>query len=417
MTSLQRLTATLNHTSPDRVCVDLGAAPTTGIAASMVSRLREAVLGEKGYRVKVIEPYQMLGEVDETLRKALGIDVVGLPAPKTMFGFANEHWKPMDLFDGTPALVPGDFNITVADNGDWLMHPQGDRSSPPSARMPQGGFYFDAICRQEPIDDDTLDPADNLEEFGLLSDSDLRYYRTEADRLARSGDCGVLAVLPGTAFGDVALVPAVAMKHTRGIRDVEEWYVSTVTRKDYVKAVFAGQCEIALANIERLAAAVGDKIQVAYVSGTDLGTQRGPFLSAEAYRDLYKPYQKKINDFIHERTTWKTFMHSCGSVRELIEDFIDAGFDILNPVQCSAAGMDPVELKRQYGSRLVFWGGGVDTQQTLPFGTPREVYDQVRRRIDIFNDGGGFVFNAIHNIQANTPLENLLAMFKAIRDS
>ena len=124
-----------------------------------------------------------------------------------------------------------------------------------------------------------------------------------------------------------------------------------------------------------------------------------------------------VNDFIHKNSNWKVFIHSCGSIRELIPDLIDAGFDILNPVQCSAAGMDAKELKKEFGKDLVFWGGGVDTQKTIPFGTPKEVYDQVRERIKIFNDPTGMVFNTIHNIQAGTPVENILAMFEAIKDS
>jgi len=156
---------------------------------------------------------------------------------------------------------------------------------------------------------------------------------------------------------------------------------------------------------------------VALITGTDFGTQRGPFVSLQSYRDLYKPFHKAVNDLIHRRSKWKTFIHSCGSVYQLLPDFIEAGFDVLNPVQCSAAEMDPVRLKREFGKDLVFWGGGVDTQKTMAFGTPDQVYAEVRERIDIFNQDGGFVFNAIHNIQGNTPVENIEAMFKAIRDS
>jgi len=156
---------------------------------------------------------------------------------------------------------------------------------------------------------------------------------------------------------------------------------------------------------------------VAVITGTDFGTQRGPFIKPAAYRDLYQPFHARVNDLIHRRTHWKTFIHSCGSVYDFLPDFIEAGFDVLNPVQCSAAKMDAPTLKREFGRQLTFWGGGVDTQHTLPFGTPDEVYRQVRERIDLFNDGGGFVFNPIHNIQGPTPLENMLAMFRAIKDS
>jgi uroporphyrinogen-III decarboxylase len=152
------------------------------------------------------------------------------------------------------------------------------------------------------------------------------------------------------------------------------------------------------------------------VAGMDFGMQTGLLLSPEAYRHLYKPFHGRINDWIHRHTTWKTFIHSCGSVRALIGDFIDAGFDILNPVQCSAARMNPHELKKEFGDRVTFWGGGVDTQRTLPFGTPEEVRQEVRERIQIFGRQGGFVFNTTHNVQARTPVENMLAMYETVRE-
>ena len=207
------------------------------------------------------------------------------------------------------------------------------------------------------------------------------------------------------------------LKRTKGIRDVQEWYMSTIARRDYVYAVFEKQCEIGIENLGRLAEALGDTVQVAFVTGTDFGQQHGTFIAPAAYRDLYQPFHKEVNDLIHKHTHWKTFIHSCGSVVDLIPDFIAAGFDILNPVQCSAAGMDARTLKREYGKDLVFWGGAVDTQKTLPFGAPEDVYQEVRERIDIFNDGGGYVFNTIHNLQANTPVENMLAMLEAVKDS
>ena len=169
-------------------------------------------------------------------------------------------------------------------------------------------------------------------------------------------------------------------------------------------------------NIEKLAPILGDRVQVVFVSGTDFGTQRGLFISLATYRDLYKPFQKAINDKIHELTNWKIFIHTCGGIYPLIPDLIEAGFDILNPVQCSAKGMEPKRLKKEFGDQLVFWGGGIDTQKTLPFGTPDDVYNEVRQRIEIFSENSGFVFNSIHNILSNVPTENILAMFRAIDD-
>jgi hypothetical protein len=415
MTSRARLDATINHRAVDRVCVDFGATAVTGIAASIVSRLRLRLLGDHDYRVRVIEPYQMLGEVDDQLRDALGIDVMGVYGRTNMFGFENRGWKPFRLFDGVDVLVPEAFNVKSDVNGDLLMYPEGDMQVPPSGRMPRGGHFFDAIPRQDPVVEEELDPRNNLEEFTLLSEQDLRHLRLQAEAAHAAGK-GAIMGIPGTGFGDIALVPALWRKQTHGIRDIEEWYVSTSARRDYVFKVFEGQCEVALKNLELLVKTLGDLVQVGFVTGTDFGAQHGLFISRKAYRDLFMPFHKTINEYIHRHTSWKAFIHSCGCVADLIPDFIEAGFDVLNPVQTSTRGMEPERLKREYGKDLVFWGGGIDTQRTLPFGTPREVYDEVKERVRILNEGGGFVFNAIHNIQANVPLENVEALFRALKD-
>lgn len=418
MNGRERLAMTLNHQEPDRVCVDFGASPVTGIHAAAVSRLRHALLGNGRPPVKVTEPYQMLGEIDDEMLAALGIDVVGRPGRKTMFGTTYSNWKPFKLFDGTELQVSGDFIYTVDEaTGDLLVYPEGDTSVPPSGRMPGGGYFFDSIVRQEPIDESRLDPADNLEEFGLLSEEDLKYYREAHEWFEARPQYGSMIVIPGAAFGDIALVPGPFMKRTKGIRDIQEWYVSTAMRQDYVLKIFEKQCEIALQNITTLIELFGDCVQAVMVTGTDFGTQRGPFISLKSYRELFFPFHKQVNDLIHTQSNWKTFIHSCGSVYDLIPHFIEAGFDILNPVQCSAAKMDARTLKKEFGKQIVFWGGGVDTQKTIAFGTPEEVYREVRERIEIFAPGGGFVFNTVHNIQGNTPTENMLAMFRAIRDS
>jgi hypothetical protein len=335
-----------------------------------------------------------------------------------MFGFRNDGgWKPWQLFDGTPVLVPDGFNTDPEADGDILMYPEGDKSVPPSGHMPHNGFYFDAIPRQGPVDYDNLDPADNLEEFEPISDVDLAYFRSEAERLYTTTDRAILADFGGTGFGDIALVPAAWRRlPPKGIREIADWYMATAAEPDYVYAVFERQCEIALANLAKLYAAVGNRISIIFVTGTDFGTQRGPFISPQAYRRLYQPFHRQVNDWVHQHTTWKTFIHSCGSVMALIPDFLDAGFDIINPVQCSAVNMDPHELKAKFGERVTFWGGGVDTQHVLPNGTPEDVHKQVGERIRIFGPGGGYVFNTIHNVQPLTPIDNLLAMYEAVCD-
>jgi hypothetical protein len=415
--SRERVNLALNHQEADRIPLDLGGSVVTGMHASSVYNLRQALkLDTPGTPVKVIEPYQMLGEIEPDLIEALDIDVVPLISTKTLFGFKNEGWKPWTTFDGTPVLVPEGFNTEPEPNGDILMYPEGDKTAPPSGRMPKDGWYFDTIIRQEPIDEDNLNVEDNLEEFGPISDEELEHFGREAERLYADTDKAIFANFGGTAFGDIALVPTPWLKRPKGIRDVEEWYISTVARRDYVYNVFERQCEIALKNLDRIYQAVGDRVTAVFVTGTDFGTQRGPFISPQAYRDLYQPFHKRVNDWIHQHTSWKTFNHSCGSVVALIEDFIESGFDILNPVQISAADMDPSQLKARFGDRITFWGGGVDTQHTLPFGTAEEVGQQVRERIEILGPGGGFVFNSIHNVQARVPVENLLALFETLHE-
>ena len=415
MTGRERMLKALNYEPVDRVPVDLGGTVTSGAQVSVVANLRQALgLDKLGEPVKVVDPYQMLGEVAADLRDMLGIDTVNLLGPKCHFGFANTDWKPWRTFDGTDVLVPGGFNIEPELNGDILQYPQGDKTVPASARMPKGGFYFDDIIRQGPIDDARLNPADNLEEFVPISDEDLKIYEQRAKELYDNTDLAIAAGFPGMAFGDIALVPAAGLKDPKGIRDIEEWYISTVTRREYIKEVFAGQVEIAIKNLERIYQAIGNKVHIVFVDGADLAAQNTLFCGLDTYRELYLPFSRKINDWIHAHTEWKTMKHCCGGCEPLIEGFIEAGFDILNPIQTSAKGMDPEHLVDKYGGRIIFWGGGVDTQQTLPFGKPEQVRRQVTERVQIFNAKRGFVFSTVHNIQCNTPVENLLAMFEAL---
>jgi hypothetical protein len=413
MTSKERVLAALNHREPDTVPVDFGGTAVTGIHVNCVAGLRE-YYGLEKRSVKVHEPYQMLGYIDEDLKEVLGIDVEGVYAAETLFGFRNENWKPWRLDSGLEVLVTENFNTTKDANGDTLIYPKGDLSVAPSGRMPKNGFFFDSIIRQEPIVEEQLDPADNLEEFTHISDQDLDYFEREAKETSRTGRA-VIATFGGMAFGDIALVPAPFLKHPKGIRDIEEWYVSTLTRQPYIHQVFEKQCEIAIENLIKIYKRVGNLIDAVFICGTDFGTQWSTFCSVDTFRSLYLPYYKRINDWIYIHTSWKTFKHSCGAVETLIPSFIESGFDILNPVQCSAAGMEAEQLKKKYGTEIVFWGGGVDTQKTLMFGTPEEVREEVLRRCEIFGRDGGFVFNAVHNIQGNVPLKNVVAMFEALK--
>jgi hypothetical protein len=410
----ERVRAALAHRQPDCMPVDLGGTTVTGIHVSCVAALRRHYGIDDG-PVRVIDPGQMLGELKPDLKDILGIDTEPVMKKGTRYGFPAENWKPWRMYDGLEVLVPGGFEVSIDANGDTLLYPQSDRDAPPSARMPKDGYFFDSIIRQPEIDEERLDPRDNLEEFGPLSEADLDHLEQTARAAAATGRA-VVGNFGGTGLGDIAWVPGSGLKHPKGIRDVAEWYMAIGSRREFVRQVFEGQYEIALANLERVAARMGGLIDVINICGTDFGTQTSSFCSVATFRDLWLPFYRRVNDWVHRHTAWKTFKHSCGAVEKFVPSFLDAGFDILNPVQCSAAGMEPEKLKERYGERLVFWGGGVDTQSVLPFGTPAEVREQVLRRCEAFAAGGGFVFNPVHNIQACTPVANIVAMFDAVAE-
>jgi hypothetical protein len=411
--SKQNFIKTINHQQPDKVVVDFGSTAVTGIHVLIVEKLRDHYGLEKK-PVKVIEPYQMLGEIDPALIEAMDIDVIGLFPAKNMFGVTNDNWKVHKTLWGQEVLFPGSFNYTYNSNGDILMYPEGDISVPPSGIMPESGYFFDALDRQKPIDESKLKVEDNLEEFGPITDPELEYWRNLIGSLEDDSKA-IVASLGGTALGDIALVPAINLKNPKGIRGVEEWYISTLIREDFVKEIYDIQTDIAVENLKLLYKILGNKIDVVFTCGTDFGTQNSTFCSPETYDRVWMPYYRKVNDWIHQNTNWKTFKHSCGAVEPLLKHFVESGFDIINPVQINASGMDPRRLKKDYGDRLVFWGGGVDTQGVFAFGTPSQVKEQVKTQCEILNNNGGFVFNTVHNIQANVPFENVVAMLDALK--
>ncbi len=413
-TSRENFEKTVNHKQPDKIVVDFGATTVTGIHVLVVEKLRE-YFGLEKHPIKVIEPYQMLGEIDDELIQAMNIDIIGLFGEKNMFGIKNSDWEVHETLWGQEVLLPGGFNYSYNNNGGILMYPQGDTTISPSAIMPKVGYFFDALERQGPIDDLKLSVEDNLEEFGLINENDLLYWGKQLN-LVNHEFKAIVATLGGTALGDIALVPGVDLKNPKGIRSVSEWYMSTLTREDFIKKLYDKQTDIALENMEQLYKVIGNKIDVAYICGTDFGTQNSTFCSPATFATIWLPYYKKVNDWIHQNTSWKTFKHTCGAIEPLMNLLIESGFDIINPVQINASNMDARTLKKKYGDRVVFWGGGVDTQGVFAFGTPQQVRDQVKMQCEILNDNGGFVLNTVHNIQANVPFENVVAMLDALKE-
>lgn len=416
-TSRERFHQTLNHIEPDKVVVDMGSTAVTGINANALDRLRRS-LGLEEKKVKIGEPLQLLGDVEEDVRNALQLDIVGISPGTNLFGFSNDGRKPWILQSGLEVDVPTDFNTTVDENGRTYLYPQGDMSVPPSGLMPKDGFFFDNITRGNIEFDEDTDSAreDFKDDFDILTDEQLRRLEKQCDYFYNNTEYGIIYASSLASIGDFAIVPGPHVKHPKGIRNLPDFMMAHQICPNYIHEMFSMQLEVALQNAELIYQACGNKIQVVQVSGTDFGMQNGPFMSLDAFREFYKPYFSTLNNWIHKNTKWKTFFHSCGAIMTYLQDFYEAGADILNPVQLSAADMDGKELKEKWGDKFVFWGGGIDTQHTLPFGTPAEVYDETAERLKLFAKGGGFIFNTVHNIQAPTSSENMMAMFKAIDD-
>lgn len=413
MTGKEKFRLAMSH-QEGPILIDIGGTSTTGIHCTQVEKLRE-YYGLEKKPIIIIEPGQMLGYVDEDLKEAMGVQTTPFWGESTMFGFKNENFKEYLTPWGQTVLVPQDFVTTTDNKGDTYIYAGGDKNYAPTAKMPEGGFYFDNIVRTPEFDEETYNVEDNFEEFQPILDETLKFIEKEVEKVKNTDDV-VVGNLGGTGIGDIALVPGPQLKSPKGIRDIEEWYVSTLIRQEELHEIFSYQTKIALENFEKMAPLIGDTLQVAFTCGTDLGTQKGPFCSNELFRELYAPYYKKINDWIHNNTSWKIFKHCCGSIKDLIPELVEVGFDILNPVQWTADNMDKEELKSEFGDNIVFWGGGVDTQKTLPFGTSKQVYDEVIECCRVFAKDGGFVFNTIHNIQPLVPVENIVAMVDAVKD-
>jgi hypothetical protein len=410
--SRERVQQALSHKVPDRVPIDFGSTVLTGIHASVVAALRKHY-GLENRPPVITDPFTMVALVDDDLRDVMGIDTVGAFPLSNLYGFPNQDYKSYVL-NGLEVLVPGLFNTTVDAGGNTLLYPGGNVNAKPSGRMHRGGFFFDHIVRQRDIDEESLNPEDNLEEYQPITELELDHLRAQSQVAAQGGRC-VVMTLPGTSFGCSSQLPGPGLEDPRGIRDFAEWMVSTKLRKDYIHAVFSAQAEIILANLAKIRGAVKGAVDVVLVDTNDFGAQGRPLFSAATYRELFMPYHKQINSWIHQNTRWATMKHSCGFSEPFLEPFVEAGFDIFNPVQCSA-GMEPAHLKSQYGDRVVFWGGGAEAQTLLSARSPANVRAEVLERCAVFSQGGGFVFGCTHNIQPLTPVENVVAMVDAIQD-
>ncbi|MCL2379979.1 MAG: methyltransferase [Treponema sp.] len=410
----KRVLDAVNHRQPDRIPLDFGSAQCTGIHCSVVEQLRD-YYGLEKRPVKAFDPFQMLGWIEEDLMDAMDIDTAMVMPVSSIFGNRLDEWKEWQTHWGQKILIPKTMELDQVEDGGYVAYPQGDRAVPPSAKMPSNGYFFDVIERQQPYDEDNPDPKDNAADFSELSDETVKKIAENA-KAARATGRAVMFTLPGGSLSSPSGFYGIGHKKPLGMRRLADWYMAFVAYPEFVQSVFDIQSIIAVKNLEKVYKVAGGDIDLIMLCTGDYGTQLNTFFSVDTYKEVFYPYHNRMCDWIHNNTPWKVFKHCCGSIEPLIGPMADAGIDILNPVQCSAANMDPAHLKKTYGSRLAFWGGGVDTQKTLPFGTPEEVRQEVLERCRIFSPAGGFVFNTIHNAQAKTPLENFIAMVNAVKE-
>ncbi len=404
MTSRERVRRAIDHREPDRVPIDVGGSKNTGIHADAYADLARFLGLDLGPPV-VYEQFLMLARMDEQVRCRLYGDVVELENPCESWGLENRDWKPWRTGRNNIVLMPGQFNpISGGDGYAYLDDSHGKHV----AYMPENGLYFERYCSTELSSGiERMDPETWRVSIPLYTDEQLRTLETEARRLHSETDYSIHG-----GFGKGSLgTNGIFAGHT-----ISDWLCLLVTEEDYCYSILQATAERAVENLNLYLQAVGDMIDTILISGTDFGTQTQELFNPEIFRRLFVPTYRRINDFAHSHCHARTMFHSCGSIRNLIGYFIEAGVDILNPVQTGAANMNPSDLKKEFGDRIVFWGGGVDTQSTLPFGTEDQVREQVRERIAAFAPGGGYVFAATHDIQHGVPPRNIVAAMDAARE-
>jgi len=398
MTSRERILLTLKHEEPGRVPIDLGGMRSSGIHAIAYNKLKR-YLNCEDKSVKIYDLGQQLAIVDNEIRERVFSDVVELKRLDGGFGTRIDNWKRFDMFpDGGEYYVPADFNPKVLADGSFAA----EKDEKVVALMPKGGYYFDNIYA--PL----ANVSDRKEIDIILSykitDEELDFLEVQAREIKKNIDCAILGSFGGNF---------IEMGHT--LFGYQEFMERLILGKSFIEYFLSKLEEKYLEELERYLNRVGKYIDI-IVLGDDYGTQEDLQISIKMFRQLFKPHMKALCDFIKKKSDVYIFLHSCGAVSKLIPDFINAGIQILNPVQTNAKGMSPEFLKREFGKDIVFWGGGCDTQRILPFGTLEEVEDDVKKRIDIFAPEGGFVFAAIHNIQKEVSPAKVLRLFDTARD-
>ncbi len=407
MTSRQRVRAVLNGEIPDRVPIDFGGSQTTGIHMDAYIDLAR-YLGIDAEPPKVYEQFQMLARVEGYMRDWFRTDVVELENDSLSWDIVNKDWKPWVNMAGNTVLMPGGFNPTQDEKGYLYLY---DKRGDVCARMAPGSRYFDRFGEPKNLrsfDDDPIAPEDWKKRIPRYTDEELKHLQQRARIIYEYTDYAIFGgFLKGSKLGTTGVFAGY---------DLEEWFYILVSDPDYANELFHATAEAAVENLKLYLDACGEYMDILMMSTSDYGTQRGPMISPEVFNRVYVPNYRIMNDYVHEHSKVKTFFHSCGSIRTLLNGFIDAHVDAINPVQLSALNMNPKELKEEFGKRIVFWGGGIDTQDVLPNGSVDEVREHVKNNLLTFKEGGNYVFNTVHNIQALVPPQNIEAMLETVME-
>jgi uroporphyrinogen decarboxylase len=391
MTSRERVLKTIRHEEPDRLPIDLGGMASTGIMAIAYARLKQH-LGIAEGETRLFDVLQQLAEVEPDILSRFGVDVISLG--NSLGQLPAEFWKPWRLPDGTTCQIPASVDIYPdEENGGWLIREYGI----PFQRMSLNSIYFSEVFH--PLAEMTSAEELKLVPRPVISDEDLKFLETRAKTLYENTDFAIIANFGGNI-----------LETGNSLRGFSRFMMDLAQGGTFVEDLIGGIVETQFANLSLYLEAVGKYVQIIQF-GDDLGMQDRPLMSRNMYQKYLMPGHQILFQHVHHHSNCSVFLHSCGSISPLIPDLITAGIDILNPVQTSAKNMDPQQLKSEFGDKLTFWGGGCDTQHVLSLANPDEVAQHVRERISIFAPGGGFVFNPIHNIQADVPPENIVSMF------
>lgn len=411
MTSRERVLAAINHRSPDYVPLDLGATPSSGISAIAYNNLKKH-LGMTGGQTRIFDVVQQVVQPEIEILDKFGADVLDIGR---VFNENDNDWYETILADGSIGHYPNWFHPVRQENGDYHVY---DAEGTLIAKMPVGATFFDQTYFPY-VDDYPSDFSDLDHQMGKVLWSALvhspwdhagekdfyRILREKTLKLREHTDKALMITCGCNLF-----------EWGTFLRRIDNFLMDTYADEENVQALIEQLMIRHMETLKNVCSAVGDIVDILRF-GDDLGMDSGMFMSREKYQKLFKPYHTQLNEYVHNHSKMKTFLHSCGSLYPIIPDLIEAGYDVLNPVQTTAYQMDPNILKREFGKDITFWGGGCNTRTVLNHASPKEVYDYSRRMIDIFNHDGGFVFNTEHNIMPDVPAENIVAMYQAVADS